>query len=247
MEFTAKLAGLNVGISSMYDEIYDLCHDYLTDDKSDFCISATAEDIRLERLKNFREAQIERIPFVDHPDSYLETLAVYRKIATQMLEHDTFLMHGAVVAVGEKAWLFTAASGTGKTTHIRLRLDNIENSYVVNGDKPLIHIGETVTVYGTPWAGKEGMQKNVGVDLCGIVSLERGPENRIERTAFPQIMSELIQQVYRPKDKTALEKTLKLLRELGGRIPLYRLSCNMDPEAAFTAYETLNRNSDQYE
>ena len=104
MEFTAKLAGLNVGISSMYDEIYDLCHDYLTDGKPDFCISATAEDIRLERLKNFREAQIERIPFVDHPDSYLETLAVYRKIATQMLEHDTFLMHGAVVAVGEKAW-----------------------------------------------------------------------------------------------------------------------------------------------
>ena len=113
----------------------------------------------------------------------------------------------------------------------------------MNGDKPLIHIGETVTVYGTPWAGKEGMQKNVGVDLCGIVSLERGLENRIERTAFPQIMSELIQQVYRPKDKTAL----KLLIELGGRIPLYRLSCNIDPEAAFTAYETLNRNSDQYE
>lgn len=52
MEFTAKLAGLNVGISSMYDEIYDLCHDYLTDGKPDFCISATAEDIRLERQQD---------------------------------------------------------------------------------------------------------------------------------------------------------------------------------------------------
>ena len=153
-------------------------------------------------------------------------------------------MHGAVVAVGERAWLFTAASGTGKTTHIRLWLENIEGSYVVNGDKPLIHIGEKMTVYGTPWAGKEGMQKNVGVKLCGIVFLERGRENRIERVAFSRALPTLIQQSYRPNDKTSLEKTLGLIGRLGSSLPLYRLQYNMLPEVAFTAYEKLNTDTD---
>ena len=247
MEFTVRLAGLNIGVSSMYDEVYDLCKDYLTDGEPDLRVFTASGDIALERVKNFREAATEGIPLVDYPDSYLETLAVYRKIAAQMLDHDTFLMHGAVVAVDERAWLFTAPSGTGKTTHIRLWLENIKGSYVVNGDKPLIHIGGKITVYGTPWAGKEGMQKNVGVKLCGIVFLERGKENRIERIAFPQALPTLVQQSYRPNDKVALEKTLGLIGKLGGSIPLYRLQCNMLPEAAFTAYKTLDTDTDKYE
>jgi hypothetical protein len=149
-------------------------------------------------------------------------------------------MHGAVVAVGNKAWLFTAPSGTGKTTHINLWLNNIPGSYVVNGDKPLIHIGDECTVYGTPWAGKEGMNRNVGVKLCGIVILNRGLENQIKKVPMTQILPVLIQQSYRPKEKTELEKTLSLLGRLGKKIPMYQLYCNMDPEAAFVAYNVLN-------
>ena len=148
-------------------------------------------------------------------------------------------MHGAVIAVGQKAWLFTAPSGTGKTTHIRLWLENIPGSYVVNGDKPLIRMGEEVTVFGTPWAGKEGMQRNTGVPLCGIVLLERGALNRIEALDFAHALPTLIQQIYRPKEREPLEKTLELIGELDRRIPLYRIECNMLPEAALTAYETL--------
>lgn len=244
MEFKIRLADVNIAVNSIYDEVFGLCRDYLTDGAPEFCISPAPADIELERVKNIREAETEGIIPVDYPDSYLETLAVYRKIATQMLERDTFLLHGAVVAVKDRAWLFTAPSGTGKTTHIRLWLDNIEGSYVVNGDKPLVHIGEDVTVYGTPWAGKEGWQKNVGVKLCGIVFLERGAENSIKHTTLSQVLPTLIQQSYRPNDKSGVEKTLALIVKLGSRIPLYRLQCNMLPEAALTAYNTLNTDTE---
>ncbi|WP_297958106.1 hypothetical protein [uncultured Ruminococcus sp.] len=244
MEFKIRLADVNIAINSIYDEVFRLCRDYLTDGAPELCISPAPADIELERVKSIREAETEGIIPVDYPDSYLETLAVYRQIATQMLERDTFLLHGAVVAVKDKAWLFTAPSGTGKTTHIKLWLDNIEGSYVVNGDKPLIHIGEDVTVYGTPWAGKEGWQKNVGVKLCGIVFLERGAENSIKHTTLSQVLPTLIQQSYRPNDKSGVEKTLALIVKLGSRIPLYRLQCNMLPEAALTAYNTLNTDTE---
>ena len=244
MEFKIRLADVNIAVNSMHDEVFQLCRDYLTDGMTDFYVSPAPADIAMERVKNLHEAEVEGIQPVDYPDSYLETLAVYRQIAAQMLGHDTFLLHGAVVAVKDKAWLFTAPSGTGKTTHIRLWLDHIEGSYVVNGDKPLIHIGEEVTAYGTPWAGKEGMQKNVGVKLCGIVILERGKENSIRRTTLSQSLPTLIQQSYRPNEKKGLEKTLELIGKLGNRIPLYRLQCNMLPEAALTAYKTLSRDTE---
>ena len=244
MEFKIRLADVNIAVSSIYDEVYRLCRDYLTDGVPDFSVSPAPADLALERVKNLREAETAGIPPVQFSDPYLETLAVYRKIAAKMLRYDTLLLHGAVVAVKDRAWLFTAPSGTGKTTHIRLWLSNIEGSYVVNGDKPLIHVGENVTVYGTPWAGKECMQKNVGVKLCGIVILERGKENSIRRTTLSQSLPTLIQQSYRPNEKKGLEKTLELIGKLGNRIPLYRLQCNMLPEAALTAYKTLSRDTE---
>ena len=240
MEFTVCLAGINIAITSIFDEVYDFCSDYLTDSPADIAVSVTADDITYERIVNIRESQIEGIPAFDYPDSYLETLAVYRKIVTKMLEYDTFLMHGAVVAVGDKAWLFTAPSGTGKTTHINLWLNNIPGSYVVNGDKPLIHIGDECFVYGTPWAGKEGINRNVGVRLCGIIILNRGLENRIEKVPMTQVLPMLIQQSYRPKQKSELEKTLTLLSRMGKKIPMYQLYCNMNPDAAWTAYSVLS-------
>lgn len=244
MRFQIRLADVCITVNSIYDAVFRLCRDYLTDDAPDFSVSVTPADIELERAKNLREAEAEGIPPVDYPASYLETLAVYRRIAVQMLSRDTFLLHGAAIAVQDKAWLFTAPSGTGKTTHIRLWLDNIKGSYVVNGDKPLIHVGEEATVYGTPWAGKEGMQKNTGVKLCGIVLLERGEVNRIERISFPQALPVLVQQSYRPNEKSGVEKTLGLLGKLAGLVPLYRLKCNMLPEAALTAYHALDKDAE---
>ena len=240
MEFTICLAGKTIAVTSLFDEVYEFCRDYLTDEPADMRVVVTQDDINYERIVNIREAQIEGIPAIDYQDSYLETLAVYRKIVTKMLEFDSFLMHGAVVAVGDKAWLFTAPSGTGKTTHINLWLKNIQGSYVVNGDKPIIQIGDECTVYGTPWAGKEGMNRNMGVKLCGIVILNRGVENRIEKVPMTRVLPTLIQQSYRPKDKAGLEKTLELLSLLGRKVPLYQLYCNMNPEAALIAYNTLS-------
>lgn len=240
MKFTVCLAGENIAVTSLFDEVYDFCRDYLTDASPDMTVTITNEDITYEKNVSIREAHIEGLPIVDYSDSYLETLAVYRKIVTKMLGFDTFLMHGAVVAVGDKAWLFTAPSGTGKTTHVNLWLKNIPGSYVVNGDKPLIHVGDECTVYGTPWAGKERMNRNMGVKLCGIVILNRGVENAIEKVPMTQILPVLIQQSYRPKTKTELEKTLSLLCRLGHKIPMYQLYCNMNDEAALTAYNVLS-------
>ena len=84
------------------------------------------------------------------------------------------------------------------------------------------------------------MNRNTGVKLCGIVFLNRGKDNHIEQVPMSQVLPVLIQQSYRPGDRTGLEKTLALLTRLGRKIPMYQLYCNMDSEAAFVAYNVLN-------
>ena len=240
MEFTVCLADVNIKVTSIYSDVYNLCKDYLTDSEPELSVDICQEDIDYEKVVNIREAEVEGIPVIEYPDAYLETLAVYRKISTLLLDKEIMLMHGAVVAVGDRAWLFTAPSGIGKTTHINLWLENIPGSYVVNGDKPLIRLNPSPVVYGTPWAGKEGLNRNVGVPLCGIVLLDRGVENEIEEVTFSKLMPVLVQQSYRPKDRVGVEKTMGLICKLGKAVPLYHLHCNMLPEAALTAYNVLN-------
>ena len=123
MEFTVKLAEVNIRINSIYHEVFDLCKDYLSDENPDFFVTVSESDISFEREKAKREAEVEMRVYSDFSDSYLETLAVYRKIAVGLLDYDAFLMHGAVVGLGERAYLFTAPSGVGKTTHTRFWLE----------------------------------------------------------------------------------------------------------------------------
>ena len=49
----------------------------------------------------------------------------------------------------------------------------------------------------------------------------------------------LLQQMYRPADKDAFEKTLTLIDRLTEKVKLYRLGCNMEIEAAEVAYKAM--------
>ena len=160
-----------------------------------------------------------------------------------LVQEDVLLMHGAVVAVDGQAYLFTAKSGTGKTTHTRLWLKQFgARAVIVNGDKPLIHITrEGATVYGTPWDGKEHLSHNIACPLKAVCILTRSKTNHIVRISPKEALRMLCQQSYRPAQPAALRKTLALIDLLSSSVPLYRLGCNMEPEAALVAYHGMNQ------
>ncbi len=118
--FAIKLAGIVIGIHPLFPEIREMCRDYLTNESHEFEISVSLEDICFERQKSDREAIIEGRKPSQYSDAYLETLAVYRKIAEKLVQYDVMLFHGSAVAVDGIGYLFAAKSGTGKRTHTRL-------------------------------------------------------------------------------------------------------------------------------
>ncbi|MBQ6890994.1 MAG: hypothetical protein IJN47_00140, partial [Clostridia bacterium] len=115
-----------------------------------------------------------------------------------------------------------------------------DRARMVNDDKPLLQLGaDGVTVFGTPWNGKHRLGENISAPLKAICLLERSPQNRIRSATRAEVLPLLLQQTYRPADPEALSRTLFLVDELSRRVKLFRLGCNMDPEAAQVAYDAM--------
>ena len=242
MTNTYKIAEHNIQVASIYEDIHRLCSDYQSSAQPiDFVVQTQQSDIDFERSKSAREDEVEGNLVREFHDGYLETLAVYRQIAEKMPAYDIVLCHGSAVAVDGEAYLFIAKSGTGKSTHTRLWRELLgERAVMVNDDKPLVHVTDAgAVVYGTPWDGKHHLSRNIDVPLKAVCILTRGVENRIEPVTPAEAFPMLMQQVYRPADPASLSKTLNLIEKLAASVSLWRLSCNMELDAARVAYEGM--------
>ena len=113
---TYRIADLVFEIHSLYHEVQDLCAPYRCNAEAQFQIIMSPADIVFEQQRNRKENG----PDITFPESYMETHAVYRKISDIGLAHQILLFHGSAICVDGAAYLFTARSGTGKSTHTRL-------------------------------------------------------------------------------------------------------------------------------
>ncbi len=240
-----RLAELNIEYQPLYPSFRDFVGAYIREaPAADISVVCTQEDIVREQEKADAEARTEGRPPRVWPPEYLETLAVYRKIAERAPFYDTVLFHGSVIAVDGQAYLFTAKSGTGKSTHTRLWRELFGGRAVmINDDKPLLRLDRegTVYAYGTPWDGKHHLSTCTGAPLKALCILTRDTYNHIEAIEAAQGYELLLQQIYRPADGAALMKTLTLLDRILETVPLYKLGCNMEAEAAVTAYEGMQK------
>jgi len=241
--FKIRIAENTIGIHALFSDVQIMCKDYLTEGTPDFEITVTPEDISIEREKANREALFQGIAPASYPDADLEKCAVYRQIVNTLLQHDVLLFHGSVIAVDGVGYLFTAKSGTGKSTHTRLWREAFgSRAVMVNDDKPLLKIADDrVIAYGTPWAGKHHLSTNIAVPLKAICEIRRGTINEIKPVEKKTIFPMLCQQSYRPLALDSVSHLLRLIDRLGEFVQFYQLSCNMEPDAAMTAYEGMNR------
>ena len=234
--FTVKLADLLFSVCGS-DTARRFCGDYLADGTAEHTVQLTPEILEGERqfLRRIND------PGAEASEQFIETLALFRIVAEQLPAHDRVLFHGSSLAIDGRGVLFTAKSGTGKSTHTRLWREVFGDRVVmINDDKPFLHITpEGTRIYGTPWRGKHRLGSNISAPLGAICIVCRGMENRIQRVSPREALPALLQQTYMPEDPRMLQRTLALADRLAKTVPVYRLHCNMDPAAAKVAYEGL--------
>lgn len=241
--FKIQIANLVVTVDAMFESTRIFCRNHFSQQEPDLSVRTGMEDICFERTKAVREIQLEGCSFRDISDAQLEITAIQRKITEAFFSRHILLFHGSVVAVDGAAYLFTAKSGTGKSTHTRLWREMLgDRAVMVNDDKPFLQMTQDgVTAWGSPWNGKHKLGANIGVPLKAICILERSETNWIKPVQVPEVLPMLFQQSQRPQDPANMAKYMELVDELANSVEFYRLGCNMDPEAARISYEAMSQ------
>ena len=235
------IAGQVGEIHTLFDSTKDYCGRYLTEAPVDFSYTVTRGDLEAQQEALLEEARQEGIRKRVFTDPFLERAAIQQAFAEHLFDHDTLLCHGSTVAVDGAAYLFTAKCGTGKSTHTRLwRQVFGDRAVMVNDDKPFLKLTENgVLACGAPWSGKHGLDTNITVPLKGICILERGAENLIWRINAAEALPRLLHETYCPQDPTKFLRFHVLAEQLAATVPLWRMTCTKDPQAAVVAHDAM--------
>lgn len=241
-DFSIEIAGHAVQVSSQFESTRDYCRRYLTQETPEFSVEVTWEDMQLEQKLAYEEALREGFRPRVFTDPFLDRAVIQRKIAEALLHKNVLLFHGSGIAVDGKGYLFTAKSGTGKSTHTRFWMEVLaERASMVNDDKPFLRMEEdTVLLCGAPWSGKHGLDSNITVPLQGICVLERGEENQIQPASRETVLPRLLQAGCEPLDEEKMPLFSGLVRRLAEKVPLWHMRCTKDPQAAVIAYTAMS-------
>lgn len=191
-----------------------------------------------ERLEELKKAE----PTLTVDDC--ETIDTARQFYIQLLHHGGFMLHSSGVVMDGEAYLFSAPSGTGKSTHTSQWLKLFgERAKILNDDKPAIMLRDRITACGTPWSGKSDLNLNLEVPLRGICILERSERNFIEPLSAEKAVFALLDQTLRPDGEEEMLLLLDYLDRVTREINVWRMGCNISVEAARVAYESMTNST----
>ena len=228
-----KIADIVFTAKTEYPYTENLCKDYIYDGDENpaFSVEITKADVEKELLQS-----------KDIPLDILESLALYRKLCDYLIENaDGMIFHSSALAIDNKAYLFAAPSGTGKSTHAwGWRTVFGDKVVMINDDKPIIRkIGDKFYAYGNPWNGKHNIGENIRVEIDAICMLGRGEENSIRKITPKEMIPTVLNQTLRYADQEKMDKVLNLVSGLMEKAKLFSLKCNMTREAVFTSYNAM--------
>lgn len=161
---------------------------------------------------------------------------------SEMVRHGGFFLHASAIALDGRAYLFSADSGTGKSTHTRLWTEyfGAERCFIINDDKPALIRGENgFYACGTPFSGKHDISRNEMVPVQSLCFLERAKENSIQKIGSKEATQRIFTQIMRTSDRAVMEELLAMLDEFLSSVPVYVLRCDISVKAVETAYDAM--------
>lgn len=150
-------------------------------------------------------------------------------------------LHASVFVHNGNCICATGASGAGKSTLTRNWMAVIKDSFVLNGDRPVIHcLEDEVEAYGAPWCGKEQVFETARAPVLAIVEVCRHCKNRMIKLDALKAYTLLLQRVSKVSwDESATNEIMKTLEAIVERVPVYRYYCRNDESAGKFLYHAL--------
>lgn len=178
-----------------------------------------------------------------HGNNEINELSSLLRIAysQSILKYEAVSVHAAAVYSGNISYLFMGESGTGKSTHAQLWIENVSGTALLNDDNPVIRIlGNEIYGYGTPWSGKTACYKNLSFRVGGIARLQQSEANRFfllkDVDAFISVYPGCSVLSY---DRNLSNILYDTLIKICQTVTVGKLECRPDREAVLLCYKNL--------
>lgn len=226
------------GLKTEYEPRFPLLIERSREYEADFLDSET--EIKINITDEFLDRQLEIYPNLTREEH--EYMWVGEGFYNEVLRHGGIVLHSSCVEKDGFAYLFSAKSGTGKSTHTHLWLRELENTRIINDDKPLLIKKEgKYCACGTPFSGKTDENVNDCVPVRAIVFLHRSKENEIKRLNPALAVSLFLAQTVNPRNRIYAENMLERTDEILTEIPVFSLGCNKNEGTGKFSYNEIER------
>ena len=152
-----------------------------------------------------------------------------------------FLFHCAYIDYGGKAILFTAPSGTGKSTQAELWAKH-RGAEIINGDRAAVCVRDGVLAEGIPFCGSSEYCNNRTLPLAAIVYLSQASKTVIRKLRGAEAFSKIWEGVsVNTWIKEDVEAVSNAVLRAAAEIPVYYLACTPDESAVIVLEESLRK------
>jgi hypothetical protein len=157
-----------------------------------------------------------------------------------LLHHGGLILHSSLIAKDGRAILFTAPSGTGKSTQARLWQTH-RGYEILNGDRAgICKTDGCWKAWGLPYAGTSGIYRNESADIAAIVILRQGSENRISKPGCARAVRFLYPEVtVHQWAEEFVATVLDHVEALVSEVPVYLFECLPNEDAVCLLEQTL--------
>lgn len=232
-----NIAGLIVQMEPKYERLKGQSEDYVYDGERETNVVITLDD-------DFIEQHYQKTPEIGYDG--VEYLWAGAQYYSALISFYGMMLHSSCVVYNNRAYLFSAPCGTGKSTHTQLWLKRFPGAYILNDDKPALRITDDgIYAFGTPFSGKTDLNVNKGVKVGGICVLSRDTTNHIEKISADEALFNILNQTVRPTGEKEMDKLLIVLDRILREVNVYRLYCNMELEAAEVSYNGMKEGAEE--
>lgn len=244
------IAGLQIDFNTRFpDYVKDRCAKYLAVQHN----AAPGSALQLEATdEDIRKADRDHVGSME-----AELYAMTIPLGELCPGHGRLMTHGVAIECDGNAYIFTAESGVGKSTHAFLwqKYLGADRVHVINGDKPILWFRQDgeILACGSPWSGKERLDENEQVPLKGVCLLTRLEEAPgfgttvnapyITKATREEAFDFLMHQIYLPQSSYGRIGTLRLVEKLYGQVPVYNLFIDKSLECVKVSSECLLKTS----
>lgn len=149
-----------------------------------------------------------------------------------LVNEKAIILHSSFIVHNGEAILFTAPSGTGKSTQAEL-WRKYAHASIINGDRSVLMVEDgTVYAYGLPFCGTSEIDKNMFTKVKAIVYLQQWSKNNAikisKKESIKKIISETTKNLWNQEN---IDKVVEVVENIAENIEMYEYHCTKYEDA----------------